>query len=111
MVILTSKAEVKLRGTLAEATVLCMDWSTRLCMDWATRVDTFAGAKERHTDWVQALCTLVVEMLHGTCCFDSPEKPVHSQALVWENSRVDLWFVCSRASQCFPVRLLEAQAS
>lgn len=71
MVILTSKVQVKLHGTLAEAMVLCKDW--------ATQADTFVEAKGRYKDWVQALCTWAVETLHGTCCFDLSEEPVRSQ--------------------------------
>jgi hypothetical protein len=52
------------------------------CKAWARRNDTSAaGAKERK-DWVQALCTLVVEKLHDTCCCDLSEEPVCSQVLV-----------------------------
>lgn len=56
-----------------------------LYKDWVTLAGTSAeAAKERDKDWVQALCTLVVETLHDTCCFDSSEEqvPVHNQVLV-----------------------------
>lgn len=82
-----------------------------LCKDWATQADTFAGAKGRYKDWVQALCTLAVETLHGTCCFDLSEEAVRSRVLVWENLRVVLWSVCSRVSPGSLVRSREAQAS
>jgi hypothetical protein len=93
---------VKLRDTLAGAMVLCKDRATLL--------DTLAEAKERDKDWVQALCTLAVEMLHDTCCFGLAEGPVRSLGLVWENSMVVLWSVCLHAFPCSPVRSLEGQA-
>ena len=73
-VTLTLEVEVKRRGTWAEATVLCEDCAKQL--------GTIAGVEARK-DWVQALCTLAVGMLHDTCCCDLLEKPaVRSQALV-----------------------------
>jgi hypothetical protein len=53
-----------------------------LCENCAKQLGTIAGV-EAHKDWVQALCTLVVETLHDTCCCDLSEEPaVRSQALV-----------------------------
>ena len=75
-VMATSISEVaaKRRDTWAEAMVLC-------CEGWMKCVDTSAEAKRRK-DWVQALCTLVVVMLHDTCCCDLSKEPVHSQVSV-----------------------------
>ena len=71
---LTSWVAVKRRDIWAEATVLCEGWAKQL--------DTFAGVEVRK-DLVQALCTLVVETLHDTCCCDLSEEPaVRSQVLV-----------------------------
>ena len=65
---------MKQRDTWAEATVLCEDWAKQL--------DTIAEVEMRK-DLVQALCTLVVETLHDTCCCDLSEEPaVRSQVLV-----------------------------
>ena len=70
----TLEVAVKRHGTRAEATVLCEDCAKQL--------GTIAGVEARK-DWVQALCTLAVGMLHDTCCCDLLEKPaVRSQALV-----------------------------
>lgn len=48
--------------------------ATGLCEGWAKQLDTIAGVEVRK-DLVQALCTLVVERLHDTCCCDLSEEP------------------------------------
>ena len=69
----TLEVAVKRHGTRAEATVLCEDCAKQL--------GTIAGVEARK-DWVQALCTLAVGMLHDTCCCELSEEPAaRSRAL------------------------------
>lgn len=56
---------MKQRDTWAGATVLCEGWAKQL--------DTIAEVEVRK-DLVQALCTLVVETPHDTCCCDLSEE-------------------------------------
>ena len=57
---------MKQRDTWAGATVLCEGWAKQL--------DTIAEVEVRK-GLVQALCTLVVETPHDTCCCDLSEEP------------------------------------